>query len=163
MSVLRDAWAVAPQPDLASLALAPITDKLERYRAAVSFTEAAPDHVESLVLRARTALEAGLTGEARRHGDLARGHADQRRVWMLLADIAEAEGDGEGSRAALRGAAAAGPDPCWRCGQCGGLHATWAPVCGMCGTAGRIGWSESPMAALVPPPASLRLPPQAMR
>ena len=162
MAVLRDGWAVAPHPDIAALALAPITDKLARHQAAVRLTEAAPDHVESLVLRARTALEAGLIGEARRHAELARGRVDQRLVWLLLADIAEAEGDGEASRAALRGAAAAGPDPSWRCGQCGGLHAAWAPVCGMCGTAGRIGWSSSPTAALEPPPAVLRLPPQDM-
>ena len=41
-------------------------------QAAQRLTEANPEHAESRLLLARTALEAGLTGEARRHAEAAR-------------------------------------------------------------------------------------------
>jgi len=147
MATLRAAWTANPQPDIATLALAPVTDPLARYKAAASFALANPGHIESEVLLAQTALAANLTGEARRHAEAAQALSNQRRVGLLLADIAEAEGDATTARTALRAAAA--PDPAWRCGQCGGLHGAWAPVCSSCGTTGRIAWSEQPASPVV--------------
>ncbi|MGC8468818.1 MAG: hypothetical protein ACP5NI_02825, partial [Acetobacteraceae bacterium] len=84
------------------------------------------------------------TGEARRHAEAAAGGLDQRRVWMLLAEIAEAEApEGSGaaaSLAALRRAATAAPDPAWRCGVCGAEHASWHAACTNCGEAGSLNW-----------------------
>ena len=115
--VIRHSWAIAPHPDLADFALAPVSDNLQRMQAAQRLTEANPDHAESRLLLARTALEAGLTGEARRHAEAAAATGlNQRRLWLLLAEIEEAEGgDSEtgrlAQRDALRHAAAADPDP----------------------------------------------------
>lgn len=135
-AVIRQTWARAPHPDLAAFALAQAGNPLQRHQAAQRLTEANPDHVESRLLLARTALTAGLTGEARRHAEGARaGGLDQRRLWLLLAEI---EGDGDAGRQALQHAVAAEPDPIWRCTACQATQATWQPVCPVCGTVGGL-------------------------
>lgn len=134
--VIRESWARAPHPDLATFVLARSGDPLKQYQAAQLLTQANPDHVESRLLLARTALTAGLTGEARRHAEGARAAGlDQRRLWLLLAEI---EGDGEGGRQALQHALVAEPDPIWRCTSCHATQATWQPVCPACGTVGGL-------------------------
>ena len=106
-----------------------------------------PAHAESHLLLARTALDAGLTGEARRHLEAARAAGlNQRRIWLLQADLeAQEGGDTEAGRQAqheaLRRAASAEPDAAWRCESCGAEHAGWVPVCPVCHTAGRVRWS----------------------
>jgi HemY protein len=151
LTVIRHSWSIAPQPDLAAFALKPVSDPLERAQAARRLTEANPDHIESRLLLARTALEAGLTGEARRHAESAVAMGvDQRRLWLLLAEIEEAEG-GEteagrlAQRDALRRAATAEPDPVWRCDACHTAHASWHPSCPDCFTVGSLRWSTGPV------------------
>jgi HemY protein len=139
--VLRTSWSQAPHPALAEAALATTSDNLARTRRAEALANAAPGHPESQLLLARVTLAAGLPGEAHRHAEEARtAGLDQRRVWLLLADIAEQSGNGAEQSDALRHAANAGPDPAWRCGQCGTVHVEWAPTCSHCGTTGRIAW-----------------------
>jgi HemY protein len=146
LAVIRHSWSIAPQPDLADFALSLVTDPLQRTQEAQRLTEANPDHTESRLLLARTALEAGLTGEARRHAEAAvAAGVNQRRLWLLLAEIAEAEGGDQ--REALRHAATADPDPTWHCGACHTAHAAWHPSCPDCFTVGRLRWSTDPVAA----------------
>ena len=134
--VLRRAWAAAAVPELAESALAPVTDKLARVTAGAAFVRGGPVADGELLL-GRLALEAGLLGEARRHIDAA-ASLRQRRWFVLRADLAEAEGDAAGARAALR--EAVGDDPGWRCTACGTGQPAWAPVCPACGAAGTIAW-----------------------
>ena len=148
LEVLRRTWASTPHPDLAALALEPLTAPLDRVQEAKRLAQENPDHPESQLLLAQTALDAGLTGEARRHAEIARDMGlDQRRVWTLLADVAEAEGDSEASRTAqrdaLRQAAKAGPDPVWRCTACGTTLPAWRAACPACGTPGQVVWGTS--------------------
>lgn len=155
MKIIQKAWREAPHPDLADFAFAAVGPGLERVRAAQELVRDNPTHPESRLLLARTALAADLTGEARRQAEAARDAGlDERRLWLLLADIEEAErGDTEAGRLAQRAAlrrAAAADDPAWRCGACGGVQPAWAPVCPQCGTAGRIFWGEANTAALPP-------------
>jgi len=144
--VIRHSWALAPHPDLAAFALAPVTEKLARARAAQLLAEANPEHVESRILLARTALEAGLTGEARHQVTLAReAGLNQRRVWLLAAEIEEAEQAGSDAggiavREALRQAASADADPEWRCTVCHTPGGAWYPACPSCGSAGSVRW-----------------------
>lgn len=154
IEVIERAWRAAPHPDLAEQWLLRSPDRLGRVRDAERLVRGNPAHLESRLLLAQVSLEAGLTGEARRHIELARadGHS-ARRLWMMLADIEEIErGDTEEGRAAqrdaLKGAAEADPDPAWRCGSCGTVHPAWMPVCPACGTAGRITWSAPAPRAL---------------
>jgi len=145
-AVIRHSWAIEPHPDLAAFALAPVTDKLARAKAAQRLAEANPEHAESRLLLARTALDAGLTGEARHQATLARDAGlNQRRLWLLLAEIEAADhGDTDAGRVAqrdaLRQAATADADPEWRCAECHTSHAAWYPACPACGTAGSLRW-----------------------
>jgi HemY protein len=156
-AVIRQSWAVAPHPELADFALAPITDKLARVQAAQTLTKSNPNHPESHFLLARTALEAGLLGEARRHAEAARdGGLNQRRTWLLLARIEEEEhGDTEAGRLAqreaLRHAATADPDPAWHCTSCQAVHAVWHPACPTCGAVGTLRWSQSKAPSVIAP------------
>jgi len=153
LAAIRHSWSIAAHPDLATFALAPVGDGLGRMQGAQRLTEANPEHAESRLLLARTALEAGLTGEARRHAEAAAAAGvNQRRLWLLLAEIEEAEGGDteEGrlaQRDALRHAATADPDPQWRCEACHTAHATWHPSCPDCFTVGSLRWSTQPVAA----------------
>lgn len=145
IDVIRRSWACAPHPDLAAFALGPIADPLERVQQAKRLAQENPAHPESALMVARASLEAGLTGEARRHAEEAhRAGLQQRRLYVLLADIAEAEGDSVEARTAqrdaLRAASEAEPDPSWRCEACGTQLAGWCAACPMCDTAGRVSW-----------------------
>lgn len=89
------------------------------------------------------ALDAGLTGEARRHAEAAHAAGlNQRRLWLLLAEIEEAEGSADAQREALRRAATADDDPGWQCGNCQATQAAWQPACPRCFTVGGLRWSE---------------------
>jgi HemY protein len=153
LATIRHSWSIAPHPDLAVFALAPVQDGLGRMQAVQRLTEANPDHAESRLLLARTALEAGLTGEARRHAEAAvSAGVNQRRLWLLLAEIEEVEGGDteEGrlaQRDALRHAATADPDPQWRCSACHTAHASWHPSCPHCFTVGSLRWNTQPVVA----------------
>ncbi len=139
--VLRRSWAATPAPDLADFALSPQPDRMAQLRAGTELVRGASEHPESHLLLARLSLAAGLTGEAQRHVELARtGGLDQRRVHLLLADIAEAEGNEPAQRDALRGAAMAAPDSGWRCEACGSMLDGWHPACSVCHTAGKVRW-----------------------
>lgn len=153
--MLRAAWAANPHPDLAAFALAPITDAMARFRAAGALVAGRAEDAESHLLLARTALDAGLIGQARHHAEAAGATLTQRRVFLLLAAIAEREAAtgehraaaGEALQAALRQAAAADPDPTWYCDACAAPVAAWQPVCPACGAAGRVVWGAAPRAA----------------
>lgn len=147
LAVIRHSWTLAPHPDLATFALAPFSDTLARVKAAQRLTEANPTHSESRLLLARTSLEAGLTGEARHQAEAARdAGVNQRRLWLLLADIeARDHGDTETGRAAqreaLRRAATADPDPQWHCSVCHVSSPAWRAACPNCGSPGGLQWS----------------------
>ena len=145
--VIRTSWKAQPHPELADFALAPVTDPIARVREAGSLVKENPNHAESHLLLAQLSLAAGLTGEARRHAEAGRqAGLKQKRVWLLFADLEAAEhGD---PRDALRHAAMAEPDPVWRCGACGAVHAKWMASCPACHTPGRIGWGEPARLAL---------------
>jgi HemY protein len=156
-SILAQSWTLAPHPDLAAFALAPVTDKLARAKAAQKLAAKNPEHVESQLLLARAALDAGLTGEARRQAEAARAAGvNQRRLWLLIAEIEEEERGGtEAGRAAqrdaLRAAARAEPDPVWRCTTCHTPQDRWLPACPACLSTASLRWGEArPIVASVP-------------
>jgi HemY protein len=155
-AVLEQGWQAGPHPDLAAPWLAEEPDPLHQVKLAEDLVRKNPTHPESRLLLARVALQAGLTGRARAElealvqagvPDRRAGGAPDRRAWLLLAELEEAEqGETVAGRAAqgrwLREAARAAPEPSWRCGHCGTSHAGWAPVCDHCGAAGEISWTS---------------------
>lgn len=159
--VLKKSWARSPHPDVALCYLHPIADRLQRYKASATLARVNPEHGDSHLLQATMALEAGLTGEARRHAEAARrAGLDQRRLWSLMEQIEHLDGRPDGVAEAQRRRDLAGPDPLWRCGHCGTVHQSWLPVCDACGTAGHVAWvvpaREQPQRsnALLPRPAA---------
>lgn len=153
LAVIRHSWSLAPQPDLATFALAPQSDRLARVKAAQRLTAANPEHIESRLLLARASLDAGLAGEARHQAEAARdAGVNQRRLWLLFADLESHDhGDTEAGRAAqreaLRRAAMADPDPQWRCTECHVPAPVWHGACPNCGAPGGLQWSTGAPAA----------------
>jgi HemY protein len=146
--ILRTSWGRTPHPELADAALLLLSDDTARVKRAEALVSIAPRFGESHLLLARVKLAAGQTEEARRHAEAAReAGLTQRRVWLLLAEIAERNGDAAAQADALHHAASADSDPAWRCGHCGTAHLTWHPVCPVCATMGQITWGNTPAAS----------------
>jgi HemY protein len=157
--VLTRAWGEAPVPDLAAAAMDTLDDPQERLQAAALMAAQRPEHLESRLLLARLNLQAGRPDAARAQLDAAPPEAqDDRRYWLLRADLEGAErGGSEAGRAALREAlrraAEASSDPHWRCGACGAATAHWHAACPTCHTPGQVRWGNAPKLALLPAPA----------
>ena len=155
-SCIADAWKRAPHPDLAAFALALEPDKLARTAAAKRLVARNPTHIESRLLLARVALDAGLTSEARHQVEVAESEGiKQRRLCLLLAEIEEQErGDTEAGRLAqrdaLRRAATAEPDPRWQCTNCRVDYPAWQPKCGTCGSVGTVQWQNTMHVSTLP-------------
>ncbi|WP_428533466.1 heme biosynthesis HemY N-terminal domain-containing protein [Rhodopila sp.] len=155
-SCIAEAWKQAPHPDLASFALALEPDKLTRAQAAKRLAARNPADLESQVLLARVALDAGLTGEARHQVEVAENERPpQRRLCLMIAEIEEQErGDTEAGRLAqrdaLRRAATAEPDPHWQCTKCRADHTTWHPKCSICGNIGTLQWVTAAQTSRLP-------------
>ena len=149
-AVLAETWTRAPHPDLASLALQPVTEPLSRIATARKLIAGAPDHPESHFLLARLSLAAGLVGEARRHLGAARAAGlGQRRLWLLAAELEVAEhAPAAAERAALHEAASAEPDPAWQCDACGTAHAAWHAACPACAAVTALRWGGRQRLAL---------------
>ena len=158
LATLRETWGRCPHPDLAAAALASVTDRLARVKAAGQFVAKAPATLEAQLLLGRLCLDAGMWGEARRHATEARNAPGgrERRVFALLADLAErdtslSEPERRAAQAeALRDAAEADPPPVWRCLACQAEQVRWRPVCPHCQTTARIAWTASRPDALAP-------------
>ncbi len=149
-AVIEKAWGRAPHPDLASFYLERDSDPMTRLKAAERLARAQADHGESHLMLARAYLAARLTGQARQEAQAAvAAGLDQRRVWVLRADIEEADAANGGGEAAtfaaheaLRRSQTARPDPRWRCAACSAEHETWHPACPVCGMVGQVAWTD---------------------
>lgn len=147
-TLLQEAWRRTPHPEIAEawLALAPEMPPLEQVKRAARLVQGREEHRESRLLQARTALDAELWGEARRHlAPLLEESPPERRVCTLMAEVEEREhGAAAAARDWLQRAATAAPDPAWLCGTCGAVSPGWTPHCGACGTLDSLAWRTPP-------------------
>lgn len=153
---IERAWRNEPHPDLAEAfrAIEPDAEPLAQVKRFERLVAASPDHLESHLAMARAALAARLWGEARKHLSQALAVRPSRRVYRLLADLAQEEhGDAVGARDWLAKAALAPEDPGWGCGNCGAAFASWRGACGNCGSFDSIQWRETPMGDALAAPA----------
>jgi HemY protein len=129
------AWKTAPHPLLAEAWFAPEATALERAQDAVTLAAANPGHVESELVLAATACDAGLVAEARRHAEaaLATGQDDGRAQGILEALQGQPRRPGRSA---------------WLCDACHGATADWAALCPACGKPGTLRW-RAPSTALV--------------
>lgn len=153
--LIEEAWARAPNPELAAMFGKVISDtdplaRVKKFQRLFSFR---PDHPESHLALAEAALAARLWGEARNHLNAAAAKMVTARVCRLMAELEESEkGDMEGSRKWLSRATTAAPDEAWICNDCGAVAGAWTALCGNCGSFGSLAWQAPRRAARLAPP-----------
>jgi HemY protein len=127
------AWKTAPHPLLAAAWFTPEAAPLARAQEAVALAAANAGHVESELVLAETALDAGLVAEARRHAAaaLATGQDDGR---------------GQGVLDALDGRPRTVGRTAWICDACHNAAPGWAALCPSCSKPGTLRWRVPGMA-----------------
>lgn len=156
-AVIDEAWAAAPHPDMLEpwFAARRAGDALARAQEAQRLARRNPDHAESHMALAGTALEARLWGEARKHLKAAGGDAPNARVCRMMAEVEEAEhGDTAAARDWLMKATSADPAPSWVCGECGATAAAWSALCGNCDAFATLSWRTPPHVSVLVGPAA---------
>jgi len=145
--VLEKSWAAAPQPDLAAAyeALVPNETPSQSAVRLRKLIAANPQHLESRLLGAETALAAGETARAREllmplAASEGNAHGN-RRACLLMAQLVRAQGMGEQeAQRWLAHAAHAAPDPAWQCRACGKQAPGWRMSCPSCGEFDSLSW-----------------------
>jgi HemY protein len=142
--VIEQTWVLAPHPDLAKafLRAGRDEDRIAAYRRLDKLIKAAPNALESHVAAARAALDADLTGEARRHLDDASKIEMTHRIASLYVELEEKDGHADAAQEWLRKAAEAESDEGWQCGSCGHVPQAWAPVCPHCSAFDTLTWTR---------------------
>ncbi len=148
--LIEKTWAQIPHPDLAAAhaALVPHETPAQRLVRTRRLIAANPDHLESKLLAAETALAAGETARARELLKPLTGSADgpdaSPRASMLMAQLAQAQGMGQQeAQRWLARAPQAAPDPVWQCQACGKQAQDWRMLCPACGEFDSIRWAAA--------------------
>lgn len=162
--LLGEAWRRTPHPELAVLLaeLGAGRAPAEQFEAAERLAAQQPEHLESRILLASYAIEAGEWARAREALAAAAAEADNPRVFRLEARLAErAEHDPEAARAWLERAAAAPADAGWLCNACGWQSRAWQPLCPNCGELDSLLWGRPAGEAAAPALIESRVEPPA--
>lgn len=139
--ILETLWKQAPHPDVADLYVRArlgdsVTDRLKRAQRLESLK---PNHADSLFAVAHAALDAKRFDLARQKAEAAARLQPREGVFLLLADIEEAEtGDQGRIRHWLSQALRAPRDPAWTAD--GYVSDTWEPVSPVSGTLDAFEW-----------------------
>jgi HemY protein len=126
--VLESAWKAKPHPALAKayVALGGNSSASERLKLVERLHQLQPRHLESELALAEQAIAARAWPAAREALERARKLSPTASVYRLLAEVAQAEGDGEQARAFLAQAVDAAPDHAWLCETTGQVRANWS-------------------------------------
>jgi HemY protein len=148
--VLEAAWKLAPHPELAeSYVHARLGDTVQdRLKRARKLSSVNPHHPDAHLALARALLDAKELAEARREVEAALTVRQSEAAYLLLADIAQAEGEGQGKiKALLAKAVRAEPDAAWTAD--GMVSSTWAPISPISGRLDAFEW-KVPVGRLQP-------------
>ncbi len=141
---LRKAWALHPHPDLygAWKRTRPSAEQPDaRKKALLRFVSGQPEHIETRLILAESALESGDWEESRSELQAAEDKAADARVAELLARLEQAEhGDAAAARSWLETAAGRPASPSWFCNTCQHEADSWTPRCSACGTFDSLRW-----------------------
>ena len=126
--MLESAWKAKPHPALAKayLGLSGNSSASERLKLVERLHQLQPKHLESELALAEQAIAARAWPAAREALERARKLSPTASVYRLLAEVAQAEGDGEQARAFLAQAVDAAPDHAWLCETTGQVRANWS-------------------------------------
>lgn len=136
------AWQKEPHPDLGALYLereeGPLA--LKKAKTLASYNK---DTFESTFLIAKAALDAGERVLAREQAQKALQYHKRESVYLLLADIEEAQGNNQAAvRQWLSLALRAERDPVWMCD--GTIFSSWAVISPISGRLGCFEWKAPP-------------------
>lgn len=141
---LRRAWAVHPHPDLygAWKRTRPTAEQPDaRKKALLRLVSGQPEHIETRLILAESALESGDWAESRSELQAAENKEADARVAELLARLEQAEhGDAAAARSWLETAAGRPASPSWFCNTCQHEADSWTPRCPACGTFDSLRW-----------------------
>jgi HemY protein len=126
--ILETAWKARPHPVLARshLALSSNQPPIERFKQIERLHQLQPGALESELALAEQAIAAKQWQPARSALERAQKLGPTASVYRLLAELEQAEGNGEKARLWLAKAVDAPPDPAWLCETTGEAQAQWS-------------------------------------
>ncbi|AGF76527.1 heme biosynthesis protein HemY [Bartonella vinsonii] len=137
------AWKKEPHPDLAALYLEREKGAVGRLKRAKTLASYNKDTFEAAFLIAKAALDAGETVLAKEQAEKALQYHPRESVYLLLADIEEAQENNQGAvRQLLSLALRAERDPVWMCD--GVVFPSWSVVSPISGRLGCFEWKAPP-------------------
>jgi HemY protein len=139
--ILEAAWKKEPHPEIADVYVhaRPGDSTHDRLTRAKKLQSLRQNHVESALVVARAALDAGEFELARREAEAAARLDPREASWLLLADVEEAETGDHGKVRQLLGKAVRAPrDPAWVAD--GVVSERWAPVSPVTGRLDAFEW-----------------------
>ena len=139
--ILETAWKKEPHPEIADVYVhaRPGDSTHDRLTRAKKLQSLRQNHVESALVVARAALDAGEFELARREAEAAARLDPREASWLLLADVEEAETGDHGKVRQLLGKAVRAPrDPAWVAD--GVVSERWAPVSPVTGRLDAFEW-----------------------
>lgn len=147
--IIEDGWVRAPHPELAAVFMNLFPDEAaeQRYKRARVLASRNPDHVESRVLVARSAIAARRFDDARAQLASYAEPFPTRRICLLMAEISEGMGDMGGTREWLSRSVKAPADAQWVADGC--RTPDWSPVVPTTGAFDRLEW-RAPTDAVMP-------------
>jgi HemY protein len=140
-SILEQAWKAAPHPEIGKAYVRARSGDtvLDRLKRAEKLEAMRPNNVESLLISAKAALDAGDYAKARSKGEAAARGDAREGAFLLLADIEEAEtGDQGRVRHWMAQALRAPRDPAWVAD--GFVSETWLPISPVTGRLDAFEW-----------------------
>jgi HemY protein len=129
LRIIEKTWGVMPHPDLRDMwvKLAPedVTTPGKSYQWLEKLAAANPDHEDSHLMLAESALAQGLTGEARMHIDAAQLLRKSQKSCRLMGNLEEKLGHHHAAEICQEAAITAAPDRVWVCRETGRIYAHW--------------------------------------
>ncbi len=140
-STLEQVWKLSPHPEIAQAYVRARSgdSAVDRLKRAEKLESLKPNNIESLLAVAEAALDAQEFGKARAKAEAAARIESRERVYLLLADIEEAEtGDQGRIRHWMGQAVKAARDPAWVAD--GHVSERWMPVSPVTGRLDAFEW-----------------------
>lgn len=151
--VIEAVWVSSPHADLLEpyWTATGIDDAMARVQAAQFLSGLNPNHLESRLAIAQSAIDAKLWGVARTQLEAAIDENATGRAYHMMAALEEAEhGDHDKAREWLMQAANAQPEPAWICDSCGNAITEWQALCGKCNSFNSFVWRTPPRVLSLP-------------
>lgn len=154
--VLLDTWKLAPHPQVVEQYFATLSrEPSAQFMAAQRLASCNPDHPESHLLLAHTALNTQQWVLAAEHLERLKSLEPDLsvRACHLMARLYEEEKHNLRTARYWLHKAAQATDATWACGSCGTVQGTWTPFCGHCDAFDTLHWDRLSRPVGLPEPA----------